>query len=120
MRPPVERSLHAQQPIPLRTAFGAEAGATLGLAGLLEELPAAHLLLDAAALDQLAEAANRLLNALPFANRELDHASPNTIRKTNPTVSGGAGLSREPQSIGFWRGFVHSGYSAGLVSFWRL
>ena len=65
---------HAEQAVPLGAAFGAEAGATLGLAGLLEELPATHLLLDAAALDQFTEAADRLLNAFAFANRQFDHA----------------------------------------------
>jgi hypothetical protein len=64
----------AEQTIPLGSAFGAEAGATLGLAGLLEELPATHLLLDAAAFDQFAEAADRFLNAFAFANRQFDHA----------------------------------------------
>jgi hypothetical protein len=60
------------------SALSAEAGATLGLAGLLEELPTPHLLFDAAALDQFTEAANRFLNAFPLADSELDHTFPET------------------------------------------
>ena len=68
------KSDDAEQAISLGAALSAEAGATLGLAGLLEELPTPHLLFDAAALDQFTEAANRLLNAFAFANRQFDHA----------------------------------------------
>jgi hypothetical protein len=49
------------------TALGAEAGTTLDFAGLLVVLATAHLFLDAAALDQLAEAADRFLGRLSVA-----------------------------------------------------
>jgi hypothetical protein len=48
---------------------------TLDLAGLLVKLPATHLLLQSASLYQLAEPAYRILNRLPIADLQLNHAS---------------------------------------------
>ena len=76
---PGPESSHAEEAIALRPPFCPEAGAALGLARLLEEFAPPHLFFDAAALDQLAETADRLLNALPFSNRELDHTNPDEL-----------------------------------------
>ena len=78
-RAPRLRTSDAEKAIALRTPFCPETGTAAGLARLLEELASPHLFLDAAALDQLAETANRLLNALPFTNRELDHTNPDEL-----------------------------------------
>jgi precorrin-6A/cobalt-precorrin-6A reductase len=72
--PPHGRVPEAASSVMSLGSAGTEAGAALGFARLLEEFAATHLLLDAAALDQFAEAADRLLNAFAFANRQFDHA----------------------------------------------
>jgi len=62
---------HAAAP---RTAFGTQPRTPLDLARFLIILAAAHLLLDPAALHQLAEAPHRLLNRLPLTQCQFDHS----------------------------------------------
>jgi hypothetical protein len=52
------------EPIAPRTTLSPQTSPTLGLAGLLIEFANPHLFLDAASLDQLPEAADRLLGCL--------------------------------------------------------
>jgi len=63
-----------QHAISAGTAFRPKSGATLDLAGLLVVLTATHLFFNAAAFDQFAKAANRLLDRLAFAQRQFDHS----------------------------------------------
>ena len=70
---PAAASSDAHQPVPLHPAFGSQAGPPLGLTRLLKEFPPPHLLFDAAAFNQFAEAADRLLNAFAIAYRQFDH-----------------------------------------------
>src|SRR3989304_3678782 len=56
------------------TALSAQAGPPLGLAGLLVEFADPHFFLDTAALDELTEAANRLLGRLFVAKSHFDPA----------------------------------------------
>jgi hypothetical protein len=53
--------------------FGSQASAAADFAGLFVVLAATHFLLDAAAFNQLAETADRLLNALAVADDQLNH-----------------------------------------------
>lgn len=108
--------LHAEEAIPLRAAFGAEAGATAGFAWLLEELAAAHLLLDAAPLHQLPEAANRFLDALTLANRQLDHAcsEPDRSPARRPSPAGKPRrIADQAQPV--YPGFPGPGRDGGFV-----
>jgi hypothetical protein len=54
-------SVRGDEAIATGTALGTEASASLGLARLLVEFADPHFFLDAAALDQLAETADRFL-----------------------------------------------------------
>ena len=56
--------------------LGTQACTPLDFAGLFVILSAAHFLLDPAPLDQLSETADRLLDRLPFPQRQFDHADP--------------------------------------------
>jgi hypothetical protein len=58
------------------TSLCPQTGPTLGLTGLFKKLPATHLFFDAASFNQFAEATNRLLNAFPLPNCQLDHETP--------------------------------------------
>jgi len=54
--------------------LGTQAGTTLDFAWLLVILPAAHLLLDSASLDQLPKTTHRLLDRLVVPQRQFDHS----------------------------------------------
>ena len=69
----------AQQAVAFGAAFGSKACTAVGFAWFFEKLAASHFFFDAAALDQLAKAANRLLNAFSVANGELNHTFPRAI-----------------------------------------
>ena len=60
-------SVGGEEPIAPRTTLCPQPSPALGLAGLLIEFANPHLFLDAASLDQLPEAADRLLGRLPIA-----------------------------------------------------
>lgn len=60
---------------PAVPTLGSLLAATLDLAGLLVKLPTSHLLLQSASLNQLAEPTYRILNRLPIADLQLNHAS---------------------------------------------
>jgi hypothetical protein len=63
-----------EEPVAAGAALGAKACPTLDLAGLLVEFANPHLLLDAAPLDEFAEASDRLLGGFFVSQRQLDHA----------------------------------------------
>jgi hypothetical protein len=66
---------HGAQYAAAGATFGAKAGATAGLARLLVILFATHFLLDTAALNQLTEPTDGLLNRLTVPNVQLNHKS---------------------------------------------
>jgi hypothetical protein len=63
------------QPDSTISTLGSLLASTLDLTGLLVKLPAAHLLLQSASLHQFAEPSYRILDRLPIADLQLNHAS---------------------------------------------
>ena len=57
------------------TTLSTQAGAATGVARLFVIFFAAHFLLDAAAFDELAKAANGFVNRFAFADLQLNHES---------------------------------------------
>jgi hypothetical protein len=68
------RQLDPEQAIPLHPTLGAEAGTTASLARLFKKLSLSHFFLDATAFYEFPKAADSLLDAFTFTNRQLDHA----------------------------------------------
>ena len=66
----------AEQSGATQATLSTQSGTPLRFARLFVKLSAAHLLLDATPLHQLAETANRFLNAFPLPNCQLDHETP--------------------------------------------
>jgi len=71
---------HAQA---TRTSFGPQSGPTLNLARLFIVFATPHFFLDATPLNELAEAADRLLNRLAVPNDQPNHYASFTTRLSN-------------------------------------